>query len=1403
MAKSTLLRHPQFFHTLVPGFHTHLVIPVGFFSKYIQGKSMEVEDTVELKSGSSDITWKVKMTGQRFSDGWEDFAVANRLQIGDVLLVRYEGDLVFHVSDLGPNCSETRDIAPPSSNNDDDDDNIEFHRKKKLRKNCPEGEGEAGSSSSSDNSCFVATVTTSSLRTDTLHLPQHFTSSNGLTRKCCKIVLLDGGVRSWAVDLSFNNSSDTFYISQGWRNFCDENGQEAGGFFMFKLVGSGETLVLSFCPTESSNDRKQRDCSEASGRESISTKVGCEEENIEVENSEDECSSMESLMEIESSEDECSLVESLLEIEKTKYTPKQRFFSYSSYAPCQKRFVTFTLPPDYVRIEKLSLPKQFASENSVNKPGIIYLVGKDGTKWLTNLHRDTKGTMSLGKGWKDFVKANGIKKGFTLKLIWEDTTPVLRLCDAESTIDKAQEELSKTNETESLVIDSSNRDKIKRDENNKEESRSWDRNNNYTRGKDSTPSSENQLVTLTITPSSFIKCRLGLPKCFTKENCINKPGMITLLGKDGIKQPTKLLFNKVKGVMVLGGGWKSFVKENGLKTGDSFTLKLIWEDTTPVLSLCPAEQSIDKRGVCSETNQKKSFPIEPTSCKKISKDENIKDDNSKEKNNKEENSKGENPLMEREKTHLRGRDSTPSSQKQFLTLTITPSSFTQCRLTLPAPFVRENNMNKPGMIYLGESSSSKANEKESVSTEPRSRDSSSAIQNQFVTLTITPSSFTQCRLTLAAPFVRENDMNKPGMIYLVGKDGTKWPTNLQRDNKGTMSLGKGWKDFVKAHDLKLGDSFTMELIWQDTIPMLSWFRTESSSSKANEKESVSNEPRSRDSSSAIQNQFVTLALTPEDVKACQLHLPSQFMKANGINKLGKMTLLGENEMEWSGYLLTKDGTVALGKGWDEFCEANGVKSGEPFTLEFLNSSRDLELLKMANKHFFKPLLPGFHSHLTIPDAFFLKYIQGRNEQTMAKLRSDASKIIWEVKVEEDGQKLTDGWKEFALAHDLGVGDIAVFRQERYMAFHVTLLGPSCCEIQYESCLDNENNLEKIEKKKKVKKNPRTRREASSSLDPSCFVANVSRATLRYDTLYFPTTFTRANSLDARCGEIVLLNEKGKSWTLALTQKKNGSFFIRRGWRSFCRANGLKAGGFYTFKLIQRGGTPVLRLSATESEEESSEEGDEIESLSTESESDEERNPEKIQRKKKVKKNPRREAESSSLDTSCFVANVSPATLRYDTLNLPRPFVRANGLDTRIGEIVLMNEKESESDEESNQDEKSLKKRRSTWKASSSSSQNRLVTLTHTPNNLKKSILFLPVAFTRMHGINEETQMTLLDKKGVNWSTNLRGEKIGDRIRLVGGWKEFFKANSVKPGESVEFELIWKEDTSCVLKFCPE
>ncbi|KAH0884816.1 hypothetical protein HID58_060912, partial [Brassica napus] len=98
------------------------------------------------------------------------------------------------------------------------------------------------------------------------------------------------------------------------------------------------------------------------------------------------------------------------------------------------------------------------------------------------------------------------------------------------------------------------------------------------------------------------------------------------------------------------------------------------------------------------------------------------------------------------------------------------------------------------------------------------------------------------------------------------------------------------------------------------------------------------------------------------------------------------------------------------------------------------------VVRMTNPHephFLKPLLPGFHSGI---------HIERKTNQKTWKLRSDASDKIWEVI--QEGMRLTGGWKDFATAHDLRIGDIVIFKHEGDIVFHVTPFGPSCCEIQY-------------------------------------------------------------------------------------------------------------------------------------------------------------------------------------------------------------------------------------------------------------------------------------------------------------------------------------------------------------------
>ncbi|KAG2308242.1 hypothetical protein Bca52824_027990 [Brassica carinata] len=748
-----------------------------------------------------------------------------------------------------------------------------------------------------------------------------------------------------------------------------------------------------------------------------------------------------------------------------------------------------------------------------------------------------------------------------------------------------------------------------------------------------------------------------------------------------------------------------------------------------------------------------------------------------------------------------------------------------------------NTESTSGIKQRGESS--KAMEKE------RSTDTSSIVQNRVVTLALETKDVKACTLYLSVPFMRANGMTKPRLLTLVGKDGVEWKVNLKEERSGrALFLGKGWKEFAKANGLKKGEYFTLESAWKNEIPMLSLVNTESTSgikqrgesSKAMEKE------RSTDTSSIVQNRVVTLALETKDVKACTLHLPSEFVTAVGIKKLGKISLLGKDGMKWWGCLLSRNGTVAVGIGWRNFCEANGKIPQKK------NRKREEESSSLDPSCFLANIWPSSlrYDTLNLPKSF----VRANGLETSCGgeiVLMNEKGTSWTLAL---NQKLCGvtyirrGWRSFCSANGLKTGGLYTFKLIQRGRTPILRLSSKDSESE-------ERNFEKIQRKKAE----------SSSLDPSCFVANISRATLCYDTLYLPVKFSRENGLDTRCGEIVLMNEKGRTWKLKLKRKRScGTMYITRGWRSFCSANGLRAGSSFTFKLIKKGGTLVLRLSPKEREEDCSSEANEVESLSTETESDEESS----QDDRKIKKHRSTwKASSSQSQNRLVTLTLRPFNLEKYSLYIPKIFARANGLETRCGEIVLMNETgrswnlnlkrknscgtmyitrgwrrfcrvnglragsfftfkliqrrgtlvlrvspssteseySSEDDEERNQDEKSFKKSNSIWKTSSSPIQSIFVTLTLKPHDVKRSRLYLPLHFTRRHGINEETKMTLLDKNGVKWSTDPRSEKPSARIRLVGGWKEFFKANCVEIGESIMLKLIWEGDTSCILKFC--
>ncbi|KAJ0247414.1 B3 domain-containing protein REM6 [Hirschfeldia incana] len=371
--------NPHFFQPLLPGFDTHLTIPVAFFSKHIQGKTKQ--KTVKLRSDASDQTWEVKIDGRRLTRDWKDFTTAHDLRIGDIIIFKQQGDMVFSVTPFGPSCCEIQytqsHIIKEEADTDGDDENENHH---KIRK-CLKPKTEPMSSFSFDY-CFVSEVTASNLKLDALYLPVGATRCNVLNRRCHEMILVNKEGESWTASLRFRESGGMYYIRRGWRRFCRDNRRKVGDLFVFNLIGDGKvTPMLCVCPEE--------ECSELISKH----------------------------------------LSRVRRIEKTKKRSKW----VASSSSRRNRFLTITLTRYNIISSKLILPIAFTNTNGLNKFKEIILMDKHGVKRLTKLvqdgpHHNRKG---LGKGWKLFCEANDVFKigeSFVLELMWEDTVPVLKFC---------------------------------------------------------------------------------------------------------------------------------------------------------------------------------------------------------------------------------------------------------------------------------------------------------------------------------------------------------------------------------------------------------------------------------------------------------------------------------------------------------------------------------------------------------------------------------------------------------------------------------------------------------------------------------------------------------------------------------------------------------------------------------------------------------------------------------------------------------------------------------------------------------------------------------------------------------------------------------------------------------------
>ncbi|CAH8328427.1 unnamed protein product [Eruca vesicaria subsp. sativa] len=209
-------------------------------------------------------------------------------------------------------------------------------------------------------------------------------------------------------------------------------------------------------------------------------------------------------------------------------------------------------------------------------------------------------------------------------------------------------------------------------------------------------------------------------------------------------------------------------------------------------------------------------------------------------------------------------------------------------------------------------------------------------------------------LSRAFKFMSFDEQNKPSEIYLANEKGRKWTLILARNiSSGVFYIRRGWANFCSANGLSQGDICNFKLSEGGELPMLLLCSHESGNGHEDKEEEEEGEQEEECPEADTEKicsvggcsnekntpRFLTLKCTPNRLKTGQLTVSLVFLRENGINESGEITLLNQDGRKWSSYLQVSrprgNEMFYIRKGWKEMCKANGVEVNDSFMLELI------------------------------------------------------------------------------------------------------------------------------------------------------------------------------------------------------------------------------------------------------------------------------------------------------------------------------------------------------------------------------------------------------------------------------------------------------------------------------------
>ncbi|KAM7489206.1 hypothetical protein LguiB_026690 [Lonicera macranthoides] len=91
-----------------------------------------------------------------------------------------------------------------------------------------------------------------------------------------------------------------------------------------------------------------------------------------------------------------------------------------------------------------------------------------------------------------------------------------------------------------------------------------------------------------------------------------------------------------------------------------------------------------------------------------------------------------------------------------------------------------------------------------------------------------------------------------------------------------------------------------------------------------------------------------------------------------------------------------------------------------------------------------------------------------------------------------------------------------------------------------------------------------------------YIRDLKFSNIYLEPEYIPTEFARSNGLIGRNCEIIMKDEKGRSWPLRLKHNRS-HVCISRGFHHFLAATDLKEGVSFIIHLLQNGNKPLMNF----------------------------------------------------------------------------------------------------------------------------------------------------------------------------------------------------------------------------------